>query len=461
MKLKKDTPVERLWNGIFTENPVLVLALGMCPTLATTTSAMNAIGMGLSTTVVLALSNLLISLLRNIIPKKMRMPAYIVVIASFVTMIDFLMEGFTPALYTALGIYIPLIVVNCIIMGRAEAYAGKMPPIPAFFDGVGMGIGFTAAIFVLASLREIIGAGTWLGLKITPAGYVPVNIFVLAPGAFLVCGLLVAVMNKLQIGVGRKDKKTWDPTMQLCGNCETCLKFGVCDGKEAETAKIIEEAKAAGKKDLDKIAAEKAAAAAKPAAEKLPDAAVQAELEKTAQKDTEKSETQKAVEHITQYIKAEAAGETPEGERDALTTLPKTAEETEFEHTEEKMREYVRYAREEASAALKRAEDARLEAVRAEAKARETKMLLERAEKDVADARENVRKALELQESFKAEKEKLAKARDERERALIERMAAENLAKAGKITFIEEDKPVINAKQAPLGSNEEKKGKEE
>ncbi|MCC6094602.1 MAG: electron transport complex subunit E [Eubacterium sp.] len=231
MKLKKNSPVERLWNGIFVENPVFVLVLGTCPTLATTTSAINAIGMGLSTTVILALSNLIISALRKIIPDRMRMPAYIVVIASFVTMVDFLMEGFTPALYASLGIYIPLIVVNCIIMGRAEAYAGKEPVIPSFFDGLGMGIGFTIAIFFIASIREIIGAGTWFGIQVMPSGYVPVNIFVLAPGAFLVYAFLVAVMNKLKIGAGRKPKKEWDPTEKICGDCLSCMKLGICDEK--------------------------------------------------------------------------------------------------------------------------------------------------------------------------------------------------------------------------------------
>ena len=231
MKLKKNSPAERLWNGLFVENPVFVLVLGTCPTLATTTSAMNAIGMGLSTTVILALSNLIISALRKIIPERMRMPAYIVVIASFVTMVDFLMEGFTPALYASLGIYIPLIVVNCIIMGRAEAYAGKEPMIPSFFDGLGMGIGFTVAIFCIASIREIIGAGTWFGMQVMPSGYVPVNIFVLAPGAFLVYAFLVAVMNKLKSGAGRRPKKDWDPTEKICGDCLSCMKLGICDEK--------------------------------------------------------------------------------------------------------------------------------------------------------------------------------------------------------------------------------------
>lgn len=226
-KLKPDSPAERLWNGIYTENPSFVLVLGMCPTLATTTSATNAIGMGLSTTVILALSNLIISCLRNIIPDRVRMPSYIVVIASFVTICEFLMEGFTPAVYAALGIYIPLIVVNCIIMGRAEAYAGKKPPVPSFFDGLGMGIGFTIALLLIGSVREIIGAGTWFGMKVTPKAYVPVNIFVLAPGAFLVLAFFVAIMNKLKIGAART--KGWDMTQgPICGDCAHCMKAVNC-----------------------------------------------------------------------------------------------------------------------------------------------------------------------------------------------------------------------------------------
>lgn len=234
MKLKKDTPIERIWNGFFTENPVFVLVLGTCPTLATSTSASNAIGMGLSTTFVLIMSNILIAALRKVIPDRMRMPAYIVIIASFVTMVDFLMEGFTPALYKSLGIYIPLIVVNCIIMGRAEAYAGKKPILASAFDGLGMGIGFTFALLCISSLREIIGAGTWFGKQVMPAGYVPVNIFVLAPGAFIVYALLIAVMNKLKIGAGRRPKEEWDPTVKICGECFHCMKYGLCGLKPEE-----------------------------------------------------------------------------------------------------------------------------------------------------------------------------------------------------------------------------------
>ena len=150
---------ERLYNGLIKENPTFVLMLGMCPTLAVTTSAMNGLGMGLTTMVVLALSNMIISMLRNIIPDKVRIPAFIVVIASFVTMVELLLEGFIPALYDALGLYIPLIVVNCIILGRAEAYASKNPIIPSLFDGIGMGLGFSVALTCIGAVRELLGAG--------------------------------------------------------------------------------------------------------------------------------------------------------------------------------------------------------------------------------------------------------------------------------------------------------------
>ena len=168
--MKGNSPAERLVNGIIKENPTFVLMLGMCPTLAITTSATNGIGMGLTTTVILAASNLLISLLRNFIPDSVRMPAYIVVVASFVTVVQLLLEGFLPSLYASLGIYIPLIVVNCIILGRAEAYASKNPPIPSLFDGIGMGLGFTLSITCIGAVREIIGAGQLFGQQILPLG---------------------------------------------------------------------------------------------------------------------------------------------------------------------------------------------------------------------------------------------------------------------------------------------------
>ena len=166
--MKANTPAERLVNGIIKENPTFVLVLGMCPTLAVTTSAINGIGMGLTTTVVLAMSNLMISLLRKFIPDGVRMPAFIVVVASFVTIVQMLLQGFIPSLYSALGIYIPLIVVNCIILGRAEAYASKNPPIPSLFDGIGMGLGFTLSITCIGAVRELLGAGQLFGHQILP-----------------------------------------------------------------------------------------------------------------------------------------------------------------------------------------------------------------------------------------------------------------------------------------------------
>ena len=208
--------IERLYNGIIKENPTLVLTLGMCPTLAVTTSAINGIGMGLSSTVVLALSNLMISLLRKAIPDGVRMPAFIVVVASFVTMVQFLMQGYLPSLYDSLGIYIPLIVVNCIILGRAEAYASKNPAIPSAFDGLGMGLGFTCAITILGAIRELIGAGTILStgssalVDFTNYGFTPASIFILAPGAFFVLAMCIAVMNRIKRKHGMKPAEVPD-----------------------------------------------------------------------------------------------------------------------------------------------------------------------------------------------------------------------------------------------------------
>ena len=223
--MRKDTPLERLYNGIIKENPTFVMMLGMCPTLAVTTSAKNGIGMGLATMVILTASNLMISLLRKIIPDGVRMPAYIVVVASFVTIVEFLMEGFIPALYSALGIYIPLIVVNCIILGRAEAYAGKHGPIPSLFDGIGMGLGFTVALVCIGAVREILGAGTVFGVTVMPASYQPISIFILAPGAFFVLACLTALQNKLKMpsatngsAKGKKAKTA------CCGDCANCAE---------------------------------------------------------------------------------------------------------------------------------------------------------------------------------------------------------------------------------------------
>lgn len=220
---------ERVYNGLIKENPTFVLMLGMCPTLAVTTSAINGLGMGLSTTVVLVLSNMLISMLRKVIPDSVRMPAFIVVVASFVTIVQFLLEGFVPSLYDSLGLYIPLIVVNCIILGRAESYASKNPVLPSIFDGIGMGLGFTFGLTCIAIVREFIGTGAIFGVQILPladaaagkGGYVPVTIFILPAGAFLVLAFLVAGMNKLKKHAAQKGKKIAEP--QGCGSdCASC-----------------------------------------------------------------------------------------------------------------------------------------------------------------------------------------------------------------------------------------------
>ena len=205
--MKPNTPAERLYNGIIKENPTFVLMLGMCPTLAITTSATNGIGMGLTTTVILAASNLMISLLRNFIPDRVRMPAFIVVVASFVTVVQLLLQGFIPSLYDSLGIYIPLIVVNCIILGRAEAYASKNPVLPSVFDGIGMGLGFTLGLTCIGIVRELIGSGKLFGFQVMPDIYEPVTIFILAPGAFLVLAGLVALQNKIKKNAAKKGKK--------------------------------------------------------------------------------------------------------------------------------------------------------------------------------------------------------------------------------------------------------------
>ncbi len=229
--MKPNTPIERLYNGIIKENPTFVLILGMCPTLAVTTSAMNGLGMGLTTMVILAMSNLMISLLRKIIPDGVRMPAYIVVVASFVTICELLLEGFLPSLYEALGLYIPLIVVNCIILGRAEAYASKNTVVASLFDGIGMGLGFTIALTLIGIFREILGAGQIFGFQIMPDAYEPITIFILAPGAFFVLAMLIAFQNRFKIGSARiNEDGTKACSRSSCLNCANTL----CAGKGAD-----------------------------------------------------------------------------------------------------------------------------------------------------------------------------------------------------------------------------------
>jgi electron transport complex protein RnfE len=224
--------VERLYNGLIKENPTLVLMLGMCPTLAVSTRAVNGIGMGLSTTAVLILSNLVISLLRKSIPDEVRLPSYIVIVASLVTVTELLMEAYVPTVYEALGIYIPLIVVNCIILGRAEAYANKNTPLLSVMDGLGMGLGFTIALTLAGLVREVLGNGTAFGLQVLPKGVEPMGIFVQPPGAFLVIALFIIIMNA--IGIKTRQKQL----VEGCdGCCAACASAATCTSKTEEAAK--------------------------------------------------------------------------------------------------------------------------------------------------------------------------------------------------------------------------------
>lgn len=238
---------DRLVNGIIKENPTFVLTLGMCPTLAVTTSAMNGLGMGLTTMVVLALSNAIISLLRKVIPDRVRIPAFIVIIAGFVTVMQFLLEGFIPSLYESLGIYIPLIVVNCIILGRAESYASKNPVIPSLFDGIGMGLGFTCALTIIGAVRELLGAGQIFGFSVMPESYVPIRIFIMAPGAFFVLACLVAAQNKLKAKAAAKGKDV-SKVGSGCSSsvdCSNCKETG-CNKRFIDTTAVPGESLEAG-----------------------------------------------------------------------------------------------------------------------------------------------------------------------------------------------------------------------
>lgn len=215
---------ERLYNGLIKENPTFVLMLGLCPTLAVTTSATNGLGMGLTTTAVLIMSNSIISMLRKIIPDSVRVPAFIVIVASFVTMAEFLLEAYFHSLYDSLGIFIPLIVVNCIILGRAESYASKNGILSSIFDGIGMGLGFTVGLTSIGIVRELLGAGSIFDIQIMPESYQPVAIFILAPGAFFVVAGLTAIQNKVK---NRKPtNKQTNREKECSGSCSSCQGCG-------------------------------------------------------------------------------------------------------------------------------------------------------------------------------------------------------------------------------------------
>ena len=229
--------VERLYNGVIKENPTFVLMLGMCPTLAITSSAINGLGMGLSTTVVLICSNLLISLFRKVIPKGVRMPVYIVIVASLVTIVQFLLQAYIQPLSDALGVYIPLIVVNCIILGRAESYASKNNALLSMLDGLGMGLGFTFGLTLIGLIREFLGAGTLFDQAVLSqfSWFTPITIFIMAPGAFLVLAFLVAVMNIIRRKMEDKGKPLPKPSGCIeGGGCANCSQAGTCKDVKKE-----------------------------------------------------------------------------------------------------------------------------------------------------------------------------------------------------------------------------------
>ena len=259
---------ERLYNGIVKENPTFVQMLGMCPTLAVTSSAINGAGMGLTTTCILVLSNFMISALRKVIPDKVRIPSFIVIIASFVTIIQFLLQAYLPSLNSSLGLYIPLIVVNCIILGRAEAYASKNKVLPSIFDGLGMGLGFTVGLTLIGMFRELVGKGCVFGFQILGDGnllqnssgiikgignalslYTPITIFVLAPGAFFVLAFIIAFINKRNAKKAAEALANGEEIPAACrpDSCAGCINAACCGKLVSETPAPVKAAEAPAK----------------------------------------------------------------------------------------------------------------------------------------------------------------------------------------------------------------------
>lgn len=228
MAENKTALVHEFTKGIIRENPVFVTLLGMCPTLAVTTQAVNGIGMGLATTFVLLGSNIVISLLRNVIPDKVRIPSFIVIIAGFVTLIGFLLEGFAPSLYDSLGIYLTLITVNCIIFGRAEMFASKNRLLPSVMDALGIGLGFTLALFIMGSVRELLGSGQWFGISVPGISSEPMLIFIMPAGGFFVLGVIIAAVNRLANRKPPEELGCGD-SCKVCPNAEKC---GISGGDE-------------------------------------------------------------------------------------------------------------------------------------------------------------------------------------------------------------------------------------
>ena len=271
---------ERLYNGIVKENPTFVQMLGMCPTLAVTSSAINGAGMGLTTTCILVLSNFMISALRKVIPDKVRIPSFIVIIASFVTIIQFLLQAYLPSLNSSLGLYIPLIVVNCIILGRAEAYASKNKVLPSIFDGLGMGLGFTVGLTLIGMFRELVGKGCVFGFQILGDGnllqnssgiikgignalslYTPITIFVLAPGAFFVLAFIIAFINKRNAKKAAEALANGEEIPAACrpDSCAGCINAACCGKLVSETPAPVKAAEAPAKPSADKDAAKNTA----------------------------------------------------------------------------------------------------------------------------------------------------------------------------------------------------------
>jgi len=332
---------ERFLNGVFKENPTFVLLLGMCPTLAVTTSAANGLGMGITTLVVLAMSNLFISLLRKVIPDKIRIPAFIVIIASFVTMVELLLNAYLPGLYKNLGLYIPLIVVNCIILGRAEAYAYSHSPLLSLFDGLGMGTGFTFALTIIGAVRELLGTGSVFDYRIMPKGYVPVSIFIMAPGAFFVLALLTAIQNKIK-EIGERKGKDMSKIQSGCGHdCLNCnLECATPEIKEASIKAFEDKEKKTEEPKADKPKAEPVKD--EPKAEDIKEEAPKAEEPKEEEQkaaETEAEEPAKEAEPVsepepeTTAVTSEPEVEaTPaEESKEESSQAPETSEETEDE----------------------------------------------------------------------------------------------------------------------------------
>ena len=331
---------ERLYNGIIKENPVLIQTLGMCPTLAVTTSMINGIGMGLSSTMVLVASNILISLLKKFIPNTVRIPAYIVVIASLVTVVQFVLQGFVPELYSSLGIYIPLIVVNCIILGRAEAYASKNGVLPSIFDGLGMGLGFTMALAILGFIRELIGNGTILSdganALVTIPGYTPASIAILAPGAFFVLAFVIAAMNKIKKAKGMKPAEVPDYTKS--DSCAGCAAVGICrpdKAPKADAAANVKPAAAAAKPKPAQVEQQTKQTVGEVTAEaKKPEKQHAGEAKKEAAAEVKKAEAVKdaAVEKIKEDVSENAS----DAKEDLAENLKKEKSEAESVASEAK-----------------------------------------------------------------------------------------------------------------------------